>query len=86
MLNENNFVNVKKEYSIFWNFVRQYYPINHFVTISSEQYKSVYRELIILAEAFNINNGKEEHLNIASSDSFERKIIESTGTENDKIK
>jgi hypothetical protein len=87
ILSENNFSKVKQEYSIFWSFISKYYPNNHFATVSDEQYKSVYRELIILTEAFNINSRKEDtHTPTPTPDSFERKIIESTGMGNDKIK
>jgi hypothetical protein len=86
ILSSNNFPQVKQEYAIFWNFISKYYPDNQFLTISDEQYRSVYRELIILAEAFRINSNQQEDPDAAASDSFERKIIESNGSGKDHIK
>lgn len=60
ILKATNFRNVKEEYSMLWNFISHYYEETHFKGVSDETYKLVYRELIILAEKFKINDMVEE--------------------------
>lgn len=55
-----NFRNVKEEYSMLWNFISHYYDETHFKSVADETYKFVYRELIILAEKYKINDMVEE--------------------------
>lgn len=77
ILKPNNLRSVKQEYSLLWNFISQYYEQTHFKTISDQMYKLVYRELIILAEKFKINEIFDE-----SELQFQRKILEQSGVNN----
>ena len=61
MLKSNNFRNVKEEYGSLWHFISKHYPDDHFKSISDEFYKMIYRELIILAEKYNINYLHEDN-------------------------
>ncbi len=77
ILKPNNLRSVKQEYSLLWNFISQYYEQTHFKTISDQMYKLVYRELIILAEKFKINEIFDE-----SELQFQRKILEQSVVNN----
>jgi hypothetical protein len=57
ILKPANFRNVKQEYSSLWNFISRNHEETYFKTVSDENYKLIYRELIILAETFKINDG-----------------------------
>lgn len=60
ILKPNNFRNVKEEYSLLWNFISQNHEEAYYRTVSDENYKLIYRELIILAEAYKVNDILED--------------------------
>jgi hypothetical protein len=58
-----------------WNFISRFYEETHFKSVSDENYKLIYRELIILAEKYKINDMVDEGADVG----FERKILEQNG-------
>lgn len=80
ILKPSNFRIVKEEYAILWNFISRNYEENSFRTVSDENYKLVYRELIILAETYKVNdilnNDSNEH-------GFERTILQQSNLQTD---